>query len=243
MKNLIKVTRKISSFVRDLRDFKYSTKSFAQFGEDLIVQQIFSNIGIESPTYLDIGANHPFYFSNSYYFYRRGCSGTLVEPDPDLCSFLVTSRPRDKILNCGVGFNSDIQTSTLYVMNDPVLNTFSRDEALRISNFVDYYIVKEVQTNLVPINKVLSDYLTSVPDLLSIDVEGLDYAILKSLDFSKFRPSVIVAETLIFDTSGGVKNNAISEHLVLNNYVAVADTRCNTIFVDSCRLNSNDSRY
>ena len=52
------------------------------------------------------------------------------------------------------------------------LNTFSRDEALRISNFVELLYCKEVQTNLVPINKVLSDYLTSVPDLLSIDVKA-----------------------------------------------------------------------
>ncbi|MFM6249337.1 MAG: hypothetical protein ACKPEQ_09345, partial [Dolichospermum sp.] len=56
--------------------------SYSQCGEDLIINFIFNNLGIINPSYLDIGAHHPTYLSNTYSFYRKGCQGVCVEPDP-----------------------------------------------------------------------------------------------------------------------------------------------------------------
>ena len=47
-------------------------------------------------------ANHPFLISNTYYFYRNGYTGTLIEPDPTLYKDLKKKRPSDIILNCGI---------------------------------------------------------------------------------------------------------------------------------------------
>ena len=84
---------------------------------------------------------------------------------------------------------------------------------------------------LININTIFRDYCSTIPDLLSIDVEGLDFEILKSIDYEKYQPKVICAETLLYDDKQkGYKNPEISQFLQSKNYSIYADTRVNTIF-------------
>ena len=50
---------------------------------------------------------------------------------------------------------------------------------------------------LLNINDVLKDHFTKAPTLFSIDTEGLDFDILKTLDFDKWRPKVFCVETAL----------------------------------------------
>ena len=79
MKNIL---NKIIERSKDIMDFRYTRKSFSQFGEDLILENALNILKEKNISYLDIGANHPYLISNSYYFYRKGATGTLIEPDP-----------------------------------------------------------------------------------------------------------------------------------------------------------------
>ena len=61
-----------SSALRALRNLqhKYSENgrvSYSQCGEDLIVQQLFTVVGIDEVHYLDVGAHHPSYLSDTYF--------------------------------------------------------------------------------------------------------------------------------------------------------------------------------
>jgi hypothetical protein len=58
--------------------------SYSQSGEDVIVDFIFQILKIQKPSYLDVGAHHPSYLSNTYLFYQKGCQGVCIEPDPVL---------------------------------------------------------------------------------------------------------------------------------------------------------------
>ena len=40
-------------------DFRYTRKSFSQFGEDLILENALNILKEKNISYLDIGANHP----------------------------------------------------------------------------------------------------------------------------------------------------------------------------------------
>ena len=53
--------------------FPLGNSSFSQCGEDLIVNYIFNLRGISLPSYLDIGANHPYFISNTALFHKKGC--------------------------------------------------------------------------------------------------------------------------------------------------------------------------
>jgi hypothetical protein len=56
--------------------------SYSQCGEDIIINFILTCLKIDKPTYMDIGAHHPFRFSNTALFYEAGCHGINIEPDP-----------------------------------------------------------------------------------------------------------------------------------------------------------------
>src|ERR1035437_2327334 len=62
----------------------FVTGSYSQCGEDILVGYLFSLRGIKSPSYIDIGANHPWFINNTAFFYKKGCRGINIEPNQDL---------------------------------------------------------------------------------------------------------------------------------------------------------------
>ena len=73
-----RIARKIKSVMPAMKGHAHF--SFSQFGEDVIITSMLRRYGIESVTYLDIGANEPIMGSNTYGFYLRGNRGVLVLP-------------------------------------------------------------------------------------------------------------------------------------------------------------------
>jgi len=65
-----RVPEYVKRFARPILRFRqnYWSKSYCQSGEDLILSLAFYSLGISRPTYLDIGAHHPEYLSNSALF-------------------------------------------------------------------------------------------------------------------------------------------------------------------------------
>jgi FkbM family methyltransferase len=212
--------------------------TYSQFGEDLILQHLFGNLGIDQPTYLDIGANNPRACSNTYYFYRRGSSGVLIEPNPRLSQRLSSARPRDIVVQAGVGLTSESEAD-LYVFprNFDGLSTFSKAEAthwetIGLKGHGKMHVESIIRVPLVSVNDVMATHFQNrLPNLLSLDIEGLDLDVLKSLDFERFAPDVLCVETLSYDKNqNGYKRRDIIEFVVAKNYVAYADTWANTIF-------------
>lgn len=209
--------------------------SYAQCGEDLIVNHLFNMLGISRPTYLDIGAHHPTYLSNTYYFYKRGCRGVCVEPDPHLFRNIERKRKGDTCLNVGVGsqLNSG-DARDFFVMSCPTLNTFSKEEAQRYQSYGKQKIKKVISVPLISVNEILGDYFTTTPNFVSLDVEGLDFQIAESIDFNRFRPEVFCIETLSYtEDRTEVKLNNVIELMGRRQYVVYADTYINTIFVEN----------
>jgi FkbM family methyltransferase len=214
--------------------------SYAQQGEDLIVQNILTAIGIKGPaTYLDVGAYDPVFDSNTYALYQAGGHGVLVEPNPAKIPRLEKIRPRDKTLNAGVGLSAEPTTGDYYVIAGPsagLLNTFSKEDAedLQRKNPGQKVIEKVLKMPLLNINTIMQEHLGGAPNFLSIDTEGLDLEILKTLDFGRFRPDVICVETLAV---GGDAVNVDILHLLESKHYSVRGaTFVNTIFVDDRHL-------
>jgi len=227
----------LSLLISKIKSIPYIIKgwakpSFAQVGEDQILNFYFQSIGIKHPSYLDIGANTPVYGSNTYFFYSRGSSGVCVEPHPDLYRDIRRKRPRDIVLNTGIGL-SDISSADYYIFPKKFSgwNTFSKEEAeYRKANKQPYE--KVIQMPLKPINAILRDHFTRVPDFISIDVEGLDFDILKSLDFDRYAPKALIVETLrMGDSNSAHKRTDIAAFLDTKGYTIYADTFVNTIFI------------
>lgn len=205
--------------------------SYSQTGEDLIIDYIFNIFGIIKPSYLDIGAFDYCKMNNTYLFYQRGSRGVCIEPDPVLFKKFKKKRPNDICLNIGVAANESSKKD-FYIMSSKTLNTFSPEEAKK-NKSMGFKIEKTIQIDTQSVNKIMEKYFTIGPDLISLDVEGLDLEILKQFDFSRYRPAVLCVETIDFANKKEIKNNEIIKLLENKNYLVFADTHINTIFVDN----------
>ncbi len=219
-----KIIRKI------LRKSPFSKDSYSQSGEDLIINFIFNSVGVQNPSYIDIGAHHPEYLNNTAIFYKRGSSGINIEPDPTL--FRAFDKMRNRDVNINAGIAAEEGTFDFYVMSATTLNTFSKEEAQNAEN-QGYKIVDVKKVKALPLQTVINMYAGGrFPDFLSLDVEGIDFEILEAIKYEESAPTVICVETISFSNTGlGVKNTKIIEFLEQKGYMLYADTNINSIFV------------
>ena len=208
--------------------------SYAQSGEDLIIDFALNSIGVKTRFYLDVGTNDPENLNNTYLFYKNGHNGICVEPDPGLFDAIKKSRPNDVVIN--VGLSDKKSDAKFYIMEPNTLNTFSKND---VDNYRNHYPwVKLRETKKIPvttINRLLDDHKAKKGDIdiLSIETEGLDTKIIKSMNINKYRPKIICVETADYLADKTLsKNNDLIKYIQKHNYFIYADTFVNTILID-----------
>jgi FkbM family methyltransferase len=214
--------------------------SYSQFGEDTIVNNLLlKDLAFKTMSYLDIGANNPQFISNTFLFYEKGFSGVLVEPNSSLCEKLKAERPRDTVLNVGVGIDENVKEADFYQFGEENdgLSTFSAEEAKYWEEIgmdgIKRLVKQVVKTPLMSVNEIISNYLTEVPDFISIDVEGWDLEILKTFDFEKNSPAVFCVETISYNDDGSTyRNQSIYDFMDSKGYFPFQETTANTVFVN-----------
>ncbi|MDP2655098.1 MAG: FkbM family methyltransferase [bacterium] len=222
------------NYFKYLQNRRYR-RSYAQVGEDLIIDYACKELDIRTPTYLDIGTYDPTYSNNTYFFYLNGGHGVCIEPNPDMFRLIQKKRSKDISLNVGISPVAN-SSANYYMMTSKFINTFIKEEAdIAVSNKdlrTKQKIEKVLKIPLVTVNSVLEKYLPQGVDILSMDSEGYDLEILQSLNFNKYHPKVICVETLRYDVNGKLqKMTEISEYLERQGYFFYADTRVNSIFI------------
>ncbi|MBL8377378.1 MAG: FkbM family methyltransferase [Burkholderiales bacterium] len=223
-----------SAIKRQINRYRHAaTKktSYAQCGEDLIVEYAARTLGLPQVRHLDLGAHHPIYLSNTYLFYLQGHRGVCVEADASLLPAFRRHRPLDIVLNAGVG-PQDAQLP-FYVMTTPTLNTFSRAEAERYASYGRERIERVEQVGIRGVKGLVAEFFPDGLEFVSLDVEGLDLAILEAFDFASARPPIFCVETLTYTEDGTERKlGEIIAFMDSVGYFAYADTYVNTIFVD-----------
>ncbi len=211
-------------------------KTYAQYGEDIIIDGLCKTIGLTNPRYIDIGTHHATNLSNTYFFYEKGSNGVCIEPSPLLAEAIQAKRPRDVVKAVGVGASTSNAPLPYYVLTAQTMNTFSKEDAEQTIHALHMYGPQKIERvehiPVVSINDLFTEYPTYL-DIVSIDTEGMDEEIIRAIDFSKYRPKIFCIETITQTTTGTFeKNMNIITFLKEHNYVVYADTYVNTIFVD-----------
>lgn len=208
--------------------YRIFSHSLSQRGEDILMNKYLHNK--KKGFYIDIGANDPWMLSNTGYFYKKGWRGITVEPNVKLWKKLKTDRPRDVHIN---GLIEEHRGKKSFYNFDP--NTLSTTSPAIMKSY------KKQGYKLVSIDNIQSytliDIFSMVPkghwvDILSIDTEGNELPILKSNNWSTYRPHVICIETLSYDINEKFEkhNTMIEQYLYTKRYKKVADTGLNSIF-------------
>ena len=203
--------------------------SYSQRCEDCITQGMFYCLGIDKPSYIDIGANSPYFLSNTAIFHEHGSRGINIEPNPILFKDIALARKNDTNLMIGIGTSEG--ELPFYEMSADTLSTFSEEEAKKLCDKNGYRIIKVIPVKVKTLKSIVDEYCGGVfPDFMSLDTEGLDEMILSTLKDCPSLPKIICTETWEY----GLKENHIHEVCAILEplgYMLFLDNNLNSIFV------------
>ena len=197
--------------------------SYSQHGEDLVVLSIFQTLGIGKPSYVDVGAFHPHSISNTALLYKFGSRGINIEANPDFMKAFNEERPDDININIGIGAKQGILP--FYRVGDSIC-TFSYNLALHwINMHPDQHLkIEEImEIQVTTLDEVIKQYANGeYPDFMDIDLEGLDYEVLESCNFSKGKPLVLCVE---------LTDKRTNKMLAEKRFIPYCKMGCNMIYI------------
>jgi FkbM family methyltransferase len=159
---------------------------------------------------VDVGCFEPIQFSNTFIFYQRGWHGLAIDANPTLEGKWAKTRPRDRFVNSGVA-EASAELEYFRYEKFPACNGFGVKARPNLKANV-------TKVRCEPLAKLLDENLppgTQI-DLMSIDCEGMDLQALRSNDFKRFRPRVLLVED--DDKSAGSEIQHFCEGLGYNLY-------------------------
>ena len=163
---------------------------------ELIYNLLTKVLKIKNPSYIDIGAHHPYEISNTAIFYEHGCRGVNIEANPILFNSFLKERPEDINLSCGLGAKAG-ELPFYMVTDDGGRNSFNKkqiEDWLAVEH-PGMEIQKQLMINVRTLQDVFEHELAfTMPDYMTIDIEGLEYDVLSSFDMKKYGPKVITVE-------------------------------------------------
>jgi hypothetical protein len=196
-------------------------KFFSQTGEDKLLSKYLPEM---KGQYIDIGSGQPVRGSNTYFLYKKGWSGHLIDP-------LRFNLRLSKIFR-----KRDIKIEGLVSSQTEVLKFYEfypGEYSTTVSEVAENLIERNVKLKNVyelksfPLNSLQISMTPFKPTLISIDVEGLDFDVLKSNDWEKVTPRVICIE----DASLVNSETEISKYLKSKGYIFTDSTGISSIYV------------
>jgi FkbM family methyltransferase len=175
---------------------------FASHGEDAAIMALLVQRGGLRPVgfYVDVGAFHPYLFSNTAALHRAGWRGVNVEPNPAMAARLRQARPEDITLEAAVGpapGRAELQMFSEWGSS----NTLHIEFAEMIATTQNVAVTRKVDVEIMTLASVFEGRVPEdgIIDVLSVDVEGLDLVAMQSNDWQRFRPQVVAVEDLDLD--------------------------------------------
>jgi FkbM family methyltransferase len=209
---------------------RYGHLTYSQHGEDLVFVALLERMRVERPTYLDIGCNHPTDCSNTALLYSRGARGVNIDASPDVIDLFKAARPDDVNINVGAAAAAGEMIFYRFGATSG-RNTFSRDVAEQfIRQNAGAQISDTIPVRVMTLDQIIQTHCGGVcPDLLSLDVEGLDYDILASASFAT-RPRILCVETI---SAAGDDEARLDALLRTKGFRRVIQMFANGVYVDA----------
>ena len=201
--------------------------SYAQNMEDILLDRLF---GGRPGTFMDVGANHPFLDSNTYFFYLRGWRGVNLEPIPHNHALFLEHRPGD--------LNLDVAASDFE--GDLTFHEIATDEGLTGHSSLSAEVadqhrgggfsIASYQVRARTVAALVAEHRIEPPDFLSLDVEGHEDAVLRGIPWKTWRPRALVIEALS-PLSHEVSYGAWEPTLLANGYLFAATNGVNRFYL------------
>jgi FkbM family methyltransferase len=213
---------------------------YSQFYEDYILAYVFRDY--KTGFYVDVGANDPNISNVTKYFYDRGWRGVNIEPLPEEFKKIVQARTRDK--NYNVGISNTETTLTFYQAPLGALDQFSTFDKAEADNLTKKsgIVFKELSVPVTTLDKILQKANLPEINFISIDVEGFEKQVIESINFSRYKPSVLCIEATEPSTESP-SYQAWEDMLIKNNYVFAMFDGLNRYYVHKDLVSSLLPRF
>lgn len=189
--------------------------------DEFLEKKIFKgyNFGI----FVDIGAHDGVNINNTLYFEKEHkWQGYNVEPNKEVYNKLINNRPNSININCAIHEDECIQD---FILNDgytEMLSGLKREyDSRHLNRLKNELLTYGGVSNIIKIetkklSSLFSEYNIKYVNYLSIDVEGAEFSIIKSIDFDKVFIDVIEFENNYKDSS-----NVIIDYLCNKGYLLI----------------------
>lgn len=191
-----KVSPKIFfDFACYLEGFKNFKISFAQSGEDLILLNYLKYKKIKKGKYLDIGAFHPRWASNTHILHKKGFSGYVIDIDENRLKWFKFARGNKIKIICGAVSNLKKEYIKVYkfIRKSP----FSLVDTTSLKHANRFYKKGNIPFKVIKVkNLYINDIFNQVGkiNVLNIDIESKDFEVLKSSNLKIINPEIILLE-------------------------------------------------
>jgi hypothetical protein len=219
----------VASLASQLRVKSKNRTFYSQSSEDSIISKYCSE---HSGRYLDVGAGRPISGSNSYFFYKKGWSGILIDPISRNHRLSQLLRPRDKFERVLVGQSGLVTFFETYPYQYSTTSQATY-EALLADGLVE--LKRKSSLTVKPLSSFNLKISEMEPSFLSIDAEGADFEVLQSNDWNACKPRVICVESPQVNDRN---SDSIVNYLYERGYLLVEQTHLSKIFVSKRYLES-----
>lgn len=203
---------------------------YSQYNQDEYIYNKFFKNKKDKGFFLEIGADDGIRFSNCKFFEETlNWDGIAIEAREQAYNKLIKNRK----CNCIHAVLSDIEENTTFLDIkgyglglSGLIDKYDKRHVVRINNDIkninnEGHDIINVKTE--KLNNILDKYNVTNIDFLSIDTEGSEIDILKTLDFNKYNINVITIEDNYNDSK-------LMDFFIKNNYSLIQQISCDKIF-------------
>ena len=213
---------------------EYARYAYSQEGEDLLISRLLElDCYQRTGFYVDIGAHHPKRYSNTQYFYERGWRGINVDASEAAMKEFELVRPRDMNVMSGVGEKEGMLT--FYEFDSPALNSFDQKLSEARDSALPCKIINQKEVPVRTLQSLMEEYLPAktTNDFMSVDVEGFDLEVIRSNDWERFRPLLLLVEDGDSQSIEEARHGAITTFMQSKGYEFLSKTALTLFFKDT----------
>ncbi len=184
----------------------------SQQGEDLLIYRNFINIPTKDGIYLELGACDGLLFSNTMFFEKYlGFNGILIEPVKEFYDELIKNRPNNICYNNAISSNK----SEVDILVNGAVSGIKQNMT---NSFIDQWHsssgIRKVKTTT--LDNIFQEKNIKYIDFFSLDVEGGELDVLKTIDWKNISIYLICIE---LDGRKEEKDNKCREILIDNGFI------------------------
>lgn len=200
----------------------------SQLGQDRFIDEFFKQK--RDGVFVDIGANEGVQISNTLFLEKeRGWTGICIEPLPVEFKKLTENRNSINLNICVSDFEGE--TDFTYVegyanMLSGISDQYNKTHMERVLGEVNHYggKINNIKVPVKTLQSVLDEHNILDIDFCSIDTEGSEFSIIKSIDFNRANIKVFIIEN-------NYKETNIKEFLETKGYSLYKKLEWDDVFV------------